>query len=233
MSHQQPASDSGGYEFFTTYRPDGSAPPAGAAPYAATSAVVPMAPPPARAGMSTGVKVLIGLASGALVLVMVGIMAAIAIPVFLNQRAKAEAAATTLTLPAAIGDRVRLTDQASQDVAQKLLASMPKNTKIAVYGAVGDPSLIVYAYPEFLSAPEQTVFVAGVAKGAADAGASMHEVDPGRLGGAARCGDIGGGTTHCVFADSAGAVGVLVRGAGAAVEYEAVSIREQVEHRAR
>lgn len=232
MSHQQPPPDSGGYEFFTSYRPEGTARPAAGAPSAATSPVLPMAPP-ARAGMSTGVKVLIGLAAGALVLVIVGIMTAIAIPVFLNQRAKATAAGTTMTLPATIGARQQLSDQASTDLARQLLAEMPQGTKLAVYGAPGDPSLVVYLYRQYLPAHEDAAFVAGVAKGAANAGVTMHEADPGRLGGAARCGAVvGGGATHCVYADTAGAVGVVVRGEGAAAEYEAVSVREQVEHRA-
>lgn len=96
--------------------------------------------------MSTGAKVLVGVVCAVTVLVMVGVLAVIAVPVFLNQRAKATAAATTLAL--------------------------------------------------------------------------------------GRCGQLAaGGGIHCVFADAAGAVGVMVRGTGAAAEREALSIREQVEQR--
>lgn len=185
-----------------------------------------------RSRMSTGTKVLVGVVCAIAVLVMVAVLAAIAIPVFLNQRAKATAAATTLTLPPSIGSRQQLTDSASLSAAEQIRAGLPTGTKVALYGSPGDASLIVYVYPSFLPAGADAAFVAGIAQSSAGEGSPMHKAEPGSLGGQGRCGELGaGGATHCVFADAAGAVGVMVRSTGAPAEREAVSIREQVEQR--
>lgn len=187
---------------------------------------------PRPAGRSMTAMVLIGVACGFLVLILVGIMVAIAIPVYLNQHAKSTAAATTLALPAQVGTLVKLTDPASLSVASQLSATLPKGYQVGVYGNPGHQRLIVYVYPRFLPPGADAAFVASSAEGAASNGISMHVVDPGSLGGKARCGELPGqAATQCVFADSAGAVGVLLGGTGPAAESEAVAIREQVEQR--
>lgn len=70
---------------------------------------VPRTAPPAPAGMSTTTKILIGLGIALAGVVVLGILAAIAIPVFLNQRQQAELAALDCNQIAA--DAVALSQQ--------------------------------------------------------------------------------------------------------------------------
>ncbi|MDP9182512.1 MAG: hypothetical protein M3P04_07025, partial [Actinomycetota bacterium] len=84
--------------------------PAGYPPYQVAPFV--QAPP---AGMPTALKVLLGLAIGLGALVVIGILAAIAIPVFLDQRAKAEAAHTTVSVPGQVLGMPHLTDRISAE----------------------------------------------------------------------------------------------------------------------
>lgn len=251
MTDKAQSSHSPGYDFFGSAAPPPTVPPAPqpsvadpvnqfGTPLSAAGNYGPpatmMHPPTVssgRSGMTTATKVVIGVACGVAGLLVIGILAAIVIPVFLNQRAKAQAAATTLSLPATIGSRTQLTDSSSTAFAANLAAALPSGSQVTVYGAPGDPSLILYVYPKFLPGPAQSAFLAGIAQDAQSEGLPMHQVDSGALGGQGRCGavDQTTGGTHCVFVDAAGAVGVIVRGTGAAGELEAVAIREQVEHR--
>ncbi len=184
-------------------------------------------------GMSVATKVLIGVAAGGLAFVIVGIMAAVAIPVFLNQRAKAVAAAGTLSLPGSLGSRHQLTDPANEARMSQVAAQMPKGTKVAVYGATPtDPSLIVYIYQAHLSQVDQSSFLDGFEGAANSDAAGIHAVDPGPLGGEARCqSSAKDELTACMFVGPAGVVGVIVRETGVGAEQDALSIRAQVEHR--
>ena len=63
--------------------------------------------------MSTGAKVLIALASVVVGLVLIGVIAAVAIPVFLNQRDKAQAADLSSVTCDALADQVALDSTAA------------------------------------------------------------------------------------------------------------------------
>jgi hypothetical protein len=198
-------------------QPSYGQPPAGSvpAPYGqAPFGTVPQTPyagyAPQRPGMSTGAKVAIALGSAVAGLVILGILAAIAIPVFLNQRAKAAADGITISLPGQIAAYPRMTGAADAQV-QSLVTGLPPEAGTAqgaAYG-VGQPSIIVIAGSHVMIEPDRTSFLNGVAKSEARAGVIQVPVDPGPLGGQMRCGPaIDGSRTDCAFAD-AGAYGVI------------------------
>lgn len=199
-------------------------PPAAPAPYgqpplAAAPSYPPAYPPvpasygpyaPARQGMSTGAKVAIALGGAVAGLVVLGILAAIAIPVFLNQRAKSEAEGITITLPAQIAAYPRMTGAQDEQV-QSLVAGLPPEAGTAqgaAYG-VGRAMVIVIAGRHVMLPKDRTDYLDGVTRSEARNGVTQVSVDPGPLGGQMRCGAASDGTrTDCAFAD-AGAYGVI------------------------
>ncbi len=214
--------------------------PAGPAPYGQSQFGAPPPPPPyvayapPRAGMSTGAKVAIALGGSVAGLVVLGILAAIAIPVFLNQKAKSDAQGITISLPTQVAGYPRMTGAEDAQV-QGLVAGLPAEAagaQGAAYG-VGRPSIIVIA-GQHVSRPDfQAGFLDGVAKAEARAGVTQVPVDAGPLGGHMRCGAaIDGTRTDCAFADagSYGAIDVVGTGADALALVQQVRAAVESKH---
>lgn len=80
---------------------------------------------------------LIAIISAVVAVLVVLILAAIAIPVLLNERGKTEAARTTLSFPPSAADFRRLDDAATRRLTAQLLAQpLPGTRQAAVYGEV-------------------------------------------------------------------------------------------------
>jgi hypothetical protein len=186
--------------------------------------------------MSTGTKVAIAVACAVGGLVILGILAAIAIPVFLDQRAKAAAAGITVTIPETIGGYDRLHDASATALERQLLSpDTPGHGTAAVYGTNGHIAASVSIWTHPMTSRARAQFLAGAERGAATQGdgklSAFTDADPGSLGGQMRCAQLSNVVTLCMFAD-AGAYGSLMVGqpltSGAAF---AVQMREAVEHR--
>jgi type II secretory pathway pseudopilin PulG len=171
-------------------------------------------------------------------LVIVGILAAVAIPVILNQRAKSEAARITVAAPAKVAGWSRLTDAASLELEQQLISTPGPGTHVAgVYGTGGLKRAFFTASHAQLSFADRRGFLAGAENGAARTPeftqVAFFDSDPGPLGGSMRCATLTANrVTVCLFAD-AGAYGtVTVFGPVDQGPISARTMREAVEHRA-
>jgi hypothetical protein len=210
------------------------------APFVQTA---PTYPPPgwnpqfAPSGGSGGSRALIIVAAVVGTVIVVGILAAIAIPVFLNQRAKAEAARITVSAPATVGGWTRLTDPTSRAIEQQLLAAPGPGTRVAgVYGSGGRKQAFFSAGHVAMSFADRRDFLAGAESGAARStelgGAVFIDADPGVLGGRMRCTSLAtGNVTVCLFADAGAYGSVTVFGSVNQGVTLARTVREAVEHR--
>jgi hypothetical protein len=161
--------------------------------------------------MSTGIKALIGVAIGIGAVIVVGIIAAIAIPVFLNQRGKAVSAHTVVSIPPTAAGLPLRTDAASERLAQQLTVSaMPGEHLVGAYGGTTSPAALVTITKWFMSSQDQREYLAGAVRGAQSTGraAPFHDASAGSLGGVVRC-SAAATVTVCFFADAA-AYGTLV-----------------------
>jgi len=179
-------------------------------------------------------RALIALGAAMLLLTVIGIVAAVAIPVFLNQRGKAAAAGTTVQMPGRAVGLVRLTDATSLRYEQQLLqVPTPGPHLAAVYGtATGQRRALVLAGKAAMSRQDQAAFLAGEERGVANTvPLRFHDVAPGKLGGSMRCGEAPERQlTICLFID-AGAYGTIDLLGSLRDTRTAVALREQVEHR--
>jgi hypothetical protein len=208
-------------------------PPYGAPPAAPAYGFTPYGPPP-PSGPSAGAKVAIGIAIAAGSLVVIGILAAIAIPVYLNQQAKAVAARTSVSLPDTVGGDAKLPESAQAGV-RSLAAQIPAegHAQAAVYGRGTTATVVVIVGSHALSSKDQSDYLSAVsASEAKSSGVVQAKVSAGPLGGTVQCGSSPDGRhTDCAFVD-AGAFGVIdVLGTGPGAQQHALSIRSEVEHR--
>lgn len=182
--------------------------------------------PPARKGPNTAmIAVLVGVA----VFVGIAFLAAIAIPVFLNQRDLAER--TAVAAPETLLGMPRLTDPVSTAAAkQVLMESGPGSHVSGVYG-IGESRIIVGASKHAMSASDEEQFLAGAVSEAQTQGVTLQDVEPGALGGTMRCGESTQlPMTLCFFVD-AGSYGIVgVVGSDDATS-TATSAREAFVHR--
>ena len=180
----------------------------------------------APTGMSSGVKVLAGLAIGLGALVVVGVLAAIAIPVFLNQRSVMSTPPVVLGLP-------RMTDAASRAEAERFLALPTPGRKVAAsYGRDGEPVVVVGGSSHPMSQGEVQDFFQGAERRYTQSAAFLRflDVDPGVRGGEMRCAGMTTGrgpATLCLFADRRGYGVITVYGTDGPVL--AVQVRDEVE----
>lgn len=191
-------------------------------------------PPPAP-GMSTGAKVAIGLAIGVGAFIVIGVLAAIAIPVFLDQRAKDVSNRTSVSLPESIGGMARLTDATSLQVERQLRSLPLAGDHLAGMYGDGTTRVAVGVTKRYMSPAEQRGFLAGAERGARDSdgtGATFARTNAGSLGGQMRCGTLAVGVTTCFFADFGVYGTVLVFGAPGDPTDLARTARLAVEHRA-
>jgi type II secretory pathway pseudopilin PulG len=183
--------------------------------------------------MSTGLKVLVIVGAALGVLVIVGILAAVAIPVFLNQRAKAQAAATTISLPAQMLGLTQLHDARSLQMEQQL-RQQPGQPHVGVYGMQGSLRAAVTISKRAMSPADRRSFLAGAeSEDVPNAGSlSWSDVGPGRLGGVMQCATATKlPFSICVFAD-AGAFGTITLfGPYTGRADVALALRESIEHR--
>ena len=211
------------------YGPSPHAPsPYGPSPYPLT----PYGPPPH--GRSTGAKVAIGIAIAVGSFVVLGILAAIAIPVFLNQQAKAVAARTSVSLPDTVGGYAKLPAAAQQSI-QSLITQIPAegHAQAAVYGRGSTATVVVIVGSHAMNASDQRGYLSAVNDSEGrNAGVVQTTVPAGPLGGTMQCGTSPEGQrTDCAFVD-AGAFGAIdVLGTGPSAQRLVLSIRSQVEHR--
>jgi hypothetical protein len=184
-------------------------------------------------GRSTGVKVAIALGATAAALVIVGILAAVAIPVFLSQRAKSEAAHITVSLPTQAAGYPRLTGSADVQI-QQLVADVPHEMGTpqgAIYGTGNTPRVVIIVGAHPMTTAVQKSYLGGVARSEQSSGLTQTAVPAGSLGGQMQCGVSADRTrTDCAFAD-AGAYGVIdVAGSGADTIALVQQLRLVVEH---
>jgi type II secretory pathway pseudopilin PulG len=149
------------------------------------------------------------------VLVLVGILAAIAIPVFLDQRAKALDAATTVVFPASIENLPRQTGIDAKNATDSVLNALPRDFRDAQAGIYSDGSthqiVVLSMRPPKGSGripidASVTDFWAGARHGTPTSVTMSEPVDrdAGRLGGRMSCATLTGASTGqiCVAVDS-------------------------------
>ena len=164
-------------------------------------------PPVHRSGMPGWLIVLIALVVG---LVGTGILAAVAIPVFLSQRLKADYQATTVQLPATFNGHKQNTTAQAKALAKSLAIDDIQVKDIAVYGTIGPDAVIILAVkpPAAMSVVEQAAQREDIEREFAAQGTPLsliQEPDPGELGGWIGCGSTEAGPEICL-ATSAGSL---------------------------
>jgi hypothetical protein len=181
---------------------------------------------------STGVTVLIVAAAVVATIVVLGIVGAVAVPVFLAQRMRAEWRSTTFALPETFEGvpRVAVPETYPVGAGDTLMAVTQAagydNGPLAYHVVVGkgrDP----------LSVEDQAGLRQDILAGWADSAYPVHltEQEPGRLGGWFGCGSVPGTpSTACIATDHAGLVTVITSGGSDAVA-EVRRLREAVEKR--
>jgi hypothetical protein len=188
---------------------------------------------PAPQGRSIGVKLLIGVAIAFGALVVVGILAAVAIPVFLNQRAQS-ASPAPLTLPDTAAGLVRSEQPDTDGLSDKWLSAPIPGRKVAAYydTPAGKHRALVLLSQLKASPAQQSAFLDGTKNSAANLGVTgLHAVDVGEAGGQLQCGGVAkGGGTVCGFAapDMVGTVTVI----GGSADPDALVVRmlEAIRH---
>jgi hypothetical protein len=184
--------------------------------------------------MSTGIKVLIGAAIAFGSLIVVGILTAIAIPVFLDQRAKGAAEQTTVSIPSTAAGLALRTDAISESLVEPLrTASLPGTHLAGAYGGSTRPEALVTITKRYMSPEDQRDYMAGGAREAAkEAGLEVTSPVPaGPLGGKARC-CSSASMTICFFVDSGAYGTVVVFGTPERGLELLPQLRAAVEHRA-
>jgi hypothetical protein len=172
-------------------------------------------PPVRRSGMPGWLIVLILLVFG---LIGTGVLAAIAVPVFLSQRLKAEHQGTTVQLPTSFNGTKRNTGAAAKKVAQGFAVGGIKAEDVAVYGKVGPKAVIILAVkpPAPWTDSEQSAQRSEIEQGFAAQGTPLfllREPDPGELGGWIGCGATSQGLEVCL-ATSVGSLVSVITAAG-------------------
>jgi len=189
---------------------------------------------PTADGSSAAVRVLIwiGVAVGAII--MIGIMAAIVIPLFLSQRGHQIAERTVVSVPTDIEGMPPLADADSAAYVTKLTGMPgPGEHVTAGFGANGVEVYVGAARNE-MSAADGDDFFAGVTRAERlhMPGLAFREASSGSLGGRMTCSRMGSvDAVMCLFADEGSYGLVLVSGAGNDAERLAVVARESFVHR--
>jgi hypothetical protein len=202
-------------------------PPHGAAWQQVRPAPYPVAP------RSRAVTALIAAAVVLVSIIGIGVVSAVAIPVFLSQRMKAEWRSTTIALPATFDGGTRT------DVPSSAIPQVPDDVieplQVAGY-RTGDGATLVVGLTKArrpMTDQDQAEARRGVVAGMAmrDVQLTLTESDPGQLGGWFGCGAVTGNpATACVATDHAGIVMIVVAGSDAPVA-DARRLREASVHR--
>lgn len=191
---------------------------------------------PPSPGRSPATTALIVVASVVGAIVVMGVLAAIAIPVFLNEREKAEAARTVVSIPPVAAGLALRTDAVGDGYAQRLRDIRTPGTHLAgAYGgAAGRPEAVVSVTRLRMSFADQRDYldaaVRSAVRASAAGAAAFGDIAPGPLGGRVTCSSATT-MTICFFAD-AGAYGSVVVWADPARAMDLVpQLRAAVEQR--
>jgi Protein of unknown function (DUF2510) len=170
-----------------------------------------------RAGSSVLVKVLIGLGIGLFVL----IAAAVAIPVALNQHAKALSARTSIAMPNSIDGMTKKSDADAQSLDdyydKNLPAGFPHLAGIYQQDSDGSPGALLVIVKHALSSAQLSRALQSMEHGFRQSASSditigeFRNVDAGSLGGKMQCANVAYASdqgTVCAFADEA-AFGII------------------------
>jgi hypothetical protein len=167
--------------------------------------------------------------------VVLSVLVAVAVPVFLSQRAKAHVAATRIVLPDTVLGLPRQRDFEASHEAQ-LLAQAPAGAQLAVYaGPGGSPALFVVVVKGTLphSAADQAQFWSSFERSLQQedgmAGVQLVDRSTGAYGGRFACGSTSGRTV-CAATDDVVQFSVLANGAVPGGTDAVASVRAQVEH---
>jgi hypothetical protein len=174
-------------------------------------------------------------------LVLLGIVAAVAIPVFLNQRARATYAATRIVLPSSVDGlprnpaiKVAATVRQSQQDTDQVLPGVFVVSGLG-YGSAGNgpAAIVLVAHSRHaLSAVEQATMRLGAIARISRQGDSLAPEPAGRLGGSFDC-LIRDTATTCIAADPAGVFTITVGHGDPKTRVDtARRIRESIELRA-
>ena len=188
--------------------PAWAAPPTGAPPYQGVPQQgwgAPYAPPPPSSGLHPALLAVIVVFA---TIVVMGVLAAVAIPVFLHERDLARK--TVVAAPEQVLGMPRLNDAISAAAMARMEGLPGPGDHVAgVYGT-GDVRIVVGAARYHLSSDDQDGYLDAAASEATSQGVSLEDVEPGRLGGTMRCGTASQAPmTICVFSDG-GSYGVVV-----------------------
>jgi hypothetical protein len=183
----------------------------------------------------------IGLIATAVAVVVLGVVAVVAVPVFLAQRGKATYQATRLVLPSAVEGLPRNTALKVAGITKQVQvdsdATMPGVFTVSGmgYGSTGQGRaaiVVVAAAKRPLTADEQATLRHGTIAQMARQGEKITAESPGRLGGSFDC-LVRGSSTTCIALDPAGLFTITVGHGNAKTQVEtARRIRESVELRA-
>jgi hypothetical protein len=214
--------------------PVGAPLPLGHPGHAAPEAIYPV-PVPHRGGLPAWGIVLIVIAGSLAALMVILVLLAIAIPVFLNQRHKAQAASYSVVSPRVIDGFTPDLRAAAIDFERSTIARLPAaeaaRTTVLVYNdSTGRVLNIVVVHEAVLPGRVDTV-VRGEQQGlerSTGRSYAFAEVAPGALGGAMRCASVRAGVTTCLFADQGTYGSVSVPMIGAEGVDEARRVREAV-----
>jgi hypothetical protein len=177
---------------------------------------------------------------------LLGFLSAIAIPAFLSQREKAQAAATSVAVPSTIGSMSQTA--ASPDLqrqVQEWASTFPTVVTAPQAGAFVDAdqrhSLIVVAgkFQRVPSAANRDEFVRGfwvsASRNAAATFGAPHDVSPGSAGGRLSCAETRAGAANgqlCVGVDPGAVVIIVDLRSGGAVDPDFPrTVRDAVVHR--
>ncbi len=146
------------------------------------------------------------------------ILAAIAIPVFLNQRHRAEAAQYSITEPAQIDGFTRSTTGRAKVALDTMLASLTaqdaaRTTALAYTDSVGTIRVVVAVEKRVLLPSEIDAAIAGQERGYAGASIASIRFEPvavGQLGGRMDCARTSARGSVCFFANAGSLGGVIL-----------------------
>ncbi|MDQ1465429.1 MAG: hypothetical protein QOC73_2370 [Actinomycetota bacterium] len=190
--------------------PQGYAP----SPYAQPGGPQYFPPPPPPGGMPAAIKIVLCVVGG---LFVVGILAAIAIPVFLSQ--KQRPANRAVSVPATVLGQMQLHTPELDNAAAQAIAGMQRPNAPwglvsgSYFGTGGLPTFFVAAAKVNIrpTAADETALFGSLAS---STGAALSPVGAGPFGGRMECGplDAAGGTamTQCYSIDNAAIVAIVV-----------------------
>lgn len=184
----------------------------------------------AQAASSSGRSLLIGLLAAFATLVVVGVLAAIAIPVFLQQRDLSRR--TTLSVPDQVMGIPRSTDAVGAASEARMQALPGPGDHVAGAYGTGTTRVLVGVARYHMGPEAQAAYLRDAEKEATSQAVQLHGVAAGRLGGSMRCGaSTVAPLTLCVFVDGGSYGVVVVTGAGTDPTGTARAAREAFVHR--